>query len=69
MTASKNPDKVFSFAYYWVWEVITTVGYGDRSIPIDNDNLGDVVFTLFIEFVGVLMQAVVINVMTAFAST
>ena len=69
VTAENDPVKVFMFSYYWVWEVITTVGYGDRSIPISNDNLGDVSFTLFIEFVGVLMQAVVINVMTAFAST
>ena len=69
VTPETEPGKVFVFAYYWVWEVITTVGYGDRGIPIEDENIADVLFTLMIEFVGVLMQAVVINVMTDFAST
>ena len=55
---------LYIFSYYWVWTVITTVGYGDRSVPALEQ--GDVIFTLVIEFIGVIMQAILINVMANF---
>ena len=69
VTSVSHPGEVYVFAQYWVWEVITTVGYGDRTIPINDYNIADVIFTFVIEFVGVLMQALVINVMTDFVGT
>ena len=36
VTSVSHPGEVYVFAQYWVWEVITTVGYGDRTIPIND---------------------------------
>ena len=47
-----------------MWEVITTVGYGDRGIG--QDNLKDMMFTVGLEFFGIFIQAVLINVMADF---
>ena len=59
-----NIAKLYIFSQYWVWTVITTVGYGDRTVPPLESN--DVIFTLVIEFIGVIMQAILINVMANF---
>ena len=32
ITRESQQWKVYIFCYYWIWEVITTVGYGDRSV-------------------------------------
>ena len=58
-----NKFEIYVFSYYWVWTVITTVGYGDRSVTL---NKTDVVYTLCIEFIGLIMQAVIIDVMATF---
>lgn len=62
-TLERNMWAVYIFSYYWIWEVITTVGYGDRSVTM---NRSDVLFTLAIEFIGLIMQAIMINVMANF---
>ena len=54
---------IYVFSYYWVWTVITTVGYGERTVTMDKV---DVTYTLVIEFIGLIMQAIIINVMASF---
>ena len=63
-TPQKDIFKIYIFAFYWVWEVITTVGFGDRAM-YQTDVYG-ISLTLFIEFIGVIMQAILIDVMANF---
>lgn len=65
ITRKENLVQIYVFSYYWIWEVITTVGYGDRSVT---NNKSDISFTLLIEFFGVIMQAILINTMTDFVA-
>lgn len=57
--------EVYIFCYYWIWEVITTVGYGDRGAA---NNQSDLLFTLAIEFIGLIMQAILIDTMGNFVA-
>ena len=63
INTTEHIAKLYIFAFYWIWTVITMVGYGDRSITMD---YGDVLFTLLVEFIGLIMQAILINVMANF---
>jgi hypothetical protein len=57
--------RIWVFSIYWIWEVITTVGYGDRGVITSNpENLQDVWLTLGVEFFGLGMQAILIDTMT-----
>lgn len=44
----ENRTSNYIFAFYWIIETITTVGYGDYS----GTNTDEIVFTMFLEFYG-----------------
>lgn len=52
----------YVFAYYWIFEVITTVGYGDYTGSTSEEYL----FTLMLEFVGVSINAIFLAKMGSF---
>ena len=41
-------SSVYIFAFYWIFEVITTVGYGDYSGSTE----GEYIFSILVEFIG-----------------
>jgi hypothetical protein len=45
------------FAYYWVFEVVSTVGYGEFSGSTNSEMW----FTLIIEFMGVVFVAMLLG--------
>ena len=47
------------FAYYWVFEVVSTVGYGEFS----GSTIPEYVFTIIIEFMGVVFIAMLLGLM------
>ena len=47
---------VWATAFYWIFEVFTTVGYGDFSYGTNSEYL----FALFSEFIGVTFNSVLI---------
>ena len=44
----ENKQSNYIFAFYWIMETITTVGYGDYSGTTSEE----IAFTMFLEFVG-----------------
>ena len=45
---TKPIKTVYIFAFYWIFEVITTVGYGDYSGATQNEYI----FSIILEFLG-----------------
>ena len=54
--------QLFVFAYYWVWEVITTVGYGDYTGNTENEYI----FSIVLEFVGMTFFSILMALITGF---
>ena len=52
-----SPVKVWATAFYWVFEVISTVGYGDFSYKSNAEYL----FAVMLEFIGVIFNAVLVG--------
>ena len=46
----KPPTTQYIFAFYWIFEVITTVGYGDYSGKTSEEYI----FSISLEFLGIL---------------
>lgn len=44
----KNIYTIYIFAFYWIFEVITTVGYGDYS----GNTSSEYIFSIILEFIG-----------------
>ena len=44
----KETHTIYIFAFYWIFEVITTVGYGD----ITGSTTGEYLFSMCVEFIG-----------------
>ena len=55
-----NESFIFWFSYYWIFEVFTTVGYGDYS---GGTNL-EWWYSIFLEFFGVAFNSILIGVMS-----
>lgn len=53
----ENPRYVWATAFYWIFEVFTTVGYGDFSYGTDAEYL----FAFFSELTGVAFQSLLIT--------
>lgn len=52
------PDStVYIFALYWIFEVITTVGYGDYS----GSTTQELIFSMFLEFAGLTFFSLFMN--------
>ena len=63
-TPLKSNGATYVFAIYWVFETLTTVGYGDYYGSTSDEYLVTIVF----EFVGFCYNAVLITIMSnAFA--
>lgn len=45
---TKTIKHIYIFAFYWIFEVITTVGYGDYSGATQNEYI----FSIILEFLG-----------------
>ena len=46
--AGKKTHTIYIFAFYWIFEVITTVGYGDYSGATSSEYI----FSIILEFLG-----------------
>mmetsp|Transcript_53631 Transcript_53631/g.73509 ORF Transcript_53631/g.73509 Transcript_53631/m.73509 type:complete len:125 (+) Transcript_53631:1296-1670(+) len=55
-----NEFQIYVFAYYWVFEVITTVGYGDYS----GKTISEYGFSIVLEFVGLSFFSLLMGFMT-----
>ena len=58
-----NNFQIYVFSLYWVFQSITTVGYGDYT---GNREI-EYIFTMFLEFVGVTFFSVMTARMQSFA--
>lgn len=47
----------YIFSYYWIFEVVTTVGYGDYSGGTTNEWI----FSIFLEFLGLTFFAILMG--------
>ena len=59
-TPFKSDGAAYIFALYWVFTVLTTVGYGDYAGGTTNEYL----VTICFEFVGFCYSAILISVMS-----
>jgi hypothetical protein len=50
------------FAYYWIWEVITTVGYGDFVGTTETE----MIFSVILEFAGLAFFSILMGLITGF---
>jgi Ion transport protein len=48
---------VYVFAYYWIFEVVTTVGYGEFTGSTKTEQL----YSIFVEFLGVTFIALLLG--------
>lgn len=55
-----NEFSIYVFAYYWVFEVITTVGYGDYW----GRTISEYGFSIVLEFVGLSFFSLLMGFMT-----
>eukprot|EP00352_Strombidinopsis_acuminata_P001164 CAMPEP_0176343048 /NCGR_PEP_ID=MMETSP0126-20121128/3647_1 /TAXON_ID=141414 ORGANISM="Strombidinopsis acuminatum, Strain SPMC142" /NCGR_SAMPLE_ID=MMETSP0126 /ASSEMBLY_ACC=CAM_ASM_000229 /LENGTH=104 /DNA_ID=CAMNT_0017688793 /DNA_START=245 /DNA_END=556 /DNA_ORIENTATION=- len=55
-----NEFELYVLSYYWVMEVITTVGYGDYS----GKTMSEYGFSLVLEFVGLSFFSLLMGFMT-----
>ena len=58
----KNSLATYVFSLYWVFETLTTVGYGDYS----GGSSGEYLITMLFEFIGFCYNAILISIMTSF---
>ena len=49
-----GPREIYIFSLYWIFEVLTTVGYGDFS----GSNEKEMLFSIFLEFGGLLVFSI-----------
>ena len=54
-----NHAAIYIFAYYWIFETFTTVGYGDYA----GVNSREYIVTIVFEFIGFCYNAVLIGIM------
>lgn len=57
-----NNTQIYVFTYYWIFEVITTVGYGDYSGVTSSERS----FSILIEFVGLSFFSLLMGLMSTF---
>mmetsp|Transcript_2335 Transcript_2335/g.1630 ORF Transcript_2335/g.1630 Transcript_2335/m.1630 type:complete len:143 (-) Transcript_2335:1222-1650(-) len=55
-----NEIPIYIFSYYWVFEVITTVGYGDYT----GKTVSEYGFSIVLEFVGLSFFSLLMGFMT-----
>lgn len=58
--AQYKPHQVYIFSTYWIFEVLTTVGYGDFA----GNNTLEYLFTIFLEFCGLSFFATLTGLIT-----
>lgn len=61
----KNYSSIYIFAFYWIFEVITTVGYGDYSGKTQNEYI----FSILLEFLGLTFFSFLMGSITSIFST
>jgi hypothetical protein len=54
---NEKPIRVWATAFYWVFEVISTVGYGDFAYSSN----GEYWFAVLLEFIGVIFNAILVG--------
>jgi CRP-like cAMP-binding protein len=54
---TEHPIRVWATAFYWVFEVISTVGYGDFAYSSSPEYL----FAILLEFIGVIFNAILVG--------
>ena len=57
-----GPYELYVFSLYWIFEVLTTVGYGDFSGSTSKEML----FTIFLEFGGLLLFSTMMALLMQF---
>jgi len=57
--------QIFVFAYYWIWEVITTVGYGDYTPLTWKEQL----FVIGLEFFGLSFFSILMGLVNNFVTS
>ena len=60
MFAIYEPGQVYVFSLYWVFTVLTTVGYGDYA----GGNTSEFIFTICLEFCGLTFFALLTGLIT-----
>ena len=55
-----EPHQIYIFSIYWVFTVLTTVGYGDYT----GQNSEEYLFTIFLEFCGLTLFALLTGLIT-----
>lgn len=63
--ADKNNTSIYIFAFYWIFEVITTVGYGDYS----GQTQKEYIFSILLEFLGLTFFSFLMGSITSIFST
>mgnify|MGYP000910952663 CR=1 FL=1 len=62
--ATYEPYQVYIFSLYWVFTVLTTVGYGDYA----GSNSNEYVFSICLEFCGLSFFALLTGMITPLVS-
>ena len=63
--SEKNNASIYIFAFYWIFEVITTVGYGDYS----GKTQAEYIFSILLEFLGLTFFSFLMGSITSIFST
>ena len=59
-----NAFNIYNFSYYWIFEVFTTVGYGDYSGGTSIEYL----YSILLEFIGIIINSFFIGIAGDFVS-
>lgn len=61
---NENRLQIYIFSYYWIFEVFTTVGYGDYT----GGTSIEYAYSIFLEFFGVIINSLMIGIAGDFVS-
>ena len=61
----KNYTSIYIFAFYWIFEVITTVGYGDYY----GETQAEYIFSVGLEFLGLVFFSFLMGSITSIFGT
>ena len=64
MWGGYGPTELYIFSLYWIFEVLTTVGYGDFS----GSSNAEMLFSIFLEFGGLLLFSILTGLLVELVS-